>query len=939
VGTELVGRDREVALLTGLVAEVAAGRGRSVWIEGEPGIGKSTLLAAGLAQARPLGCEVFWESADQARQRFPLWVLLDCLRVGSRSTDAVRAEIAGLLRGEGSTGLTPADTTAVVAERLLGLVDRLCAASPVLLVVDDLHWADEASLEIWGRLHRAVHQLPLLLVAASRPVTARPELAALRDRLTGPDTVLTMLRPLTAGQAVDVVGHLVDAAPGPRLRRLAGEAGGNPLYLRELVDALLREEGVRVASGVAELVGPKVRRPASLTAAIARRLRFLSEPASATVQVAALLGSEFPVEHLRVATGRGGAELTEVVTEAVAAGVLAEAGSGDRLVFRHGLIQQALYEEIAPPVRAGLHRHVAQVLAEAGAPVERVAEQLLAAPKATDTWVVDWVTEVAPMLIYRAPRIAVDLLERVRETATADDPRLESLNTSQVIALFQLSRDEEAERLARSVLAGTRDPETAGRMAWTLGYILLRAIRSEEALAFTREALPGLTALWTARVRALQALILTQLGTDRVAEAEATARQAEAEGGLAGDPFAVGYALHSRSLVTSRHHRDPAATLTVIDKGLAVLGDQAETTDLRLLLLGNRITALDNLGRLADGDRAIGEAVTLAERIGMPQRQAMNRMIATEHYFLGGRWDDALAELDAVSELLPSGPLWLLLRHGNAALIAAHRDERAVAEAHLREVAHLELEGTALRSYGLSLLGAQALFAERDGDPARALALLLTGLAPDEMVSEDALLWQSEVIRLALMTGEVATARTATDACVREYELTPTPIRQAAVEHCRALTAADPDLLRTAADRYESIGLPLFRAQALESAAVLSARDGDTGAAHAAYLEAVDGYSQLGAAWDIMRADSRLRPLGVRRGTRGPRRRPATGWRALTSIEVRVAELVAAGRSNPDIAGELLLSRRTVQGHVSHILAKLGAQSRVDIAREAVHHS
>src|SRR5438034_6483384 len=136
----LVGRDREVAQLADLVAEVAAGRGRSVWVEGGPGIGKSALLAAGLADATRLGCEVFWEAADEARQRFPLWVLLDCLRVGSRSTDPMRVEIASLLRGEGSMGLTPADTTAVVAERLLVLVDRLCAVSPVLLVVDDLHW-------------------------------------------------------------------------------------------------------------------------------------------------------------------------------------------------------------------------------------------------------------------------------------------------------------------------------------------------------------------------------------------------------------------------------------------------------------------------------------------------------------------------------------------------------------------------------------------------------------------------------------------------------------------------------------------------------------------------------------------------------------------------------------------------------------------------------
>ena len=88
------------------------------------------------------------------------------------------------------------------------------------------------------------------------------------------------------------------------------------------------------------------------------------------------------------------------------------------------------------------------------------------------------------------------------------------------------------------------------------------------------------------------------------------------------------------------------------------------------------------------------------------------------------------------------------------------------------------------------------------------------------------------------------------------------------------------------------------------------------------------------AAWDVLRADSRLRALGVRRGSRGPRRRPPTGWEALTPTEVRIAELVAAGRSNPDIAGDLLLSRRTVQSHVSHILAKLGAQSRVGIARE-----
>ena len=94
----------------------------------------------------------------------------------------------------------------IVIPALPAFLDELGMGGTVA-VIDDLHWADEASLAVWGRLHRAVHQLPLLLVAAARPVAARPELAALRDSLTGPDTVVTTLRPLTAGQAVDVVGR------------------------------------------------------------------------------------------------------------------------------------------------------------------------------------------------------------------------------------------------------------------------------------------------------------------------------------------------------------------------------------------------------------------------------------------------------------------------------------------------------------------------------------------------------------------------------------------------------------------------------------------------------------------------------------------------------------------------------------------------------------
>jgi DNA-binding NarL/FixJ family response regulator len=105
--------------------------------------------------------------------------------------------------------------------------------------------------------------------------------------------------------------------------------------------------------------------------------------------------------------------------------------------------------------------------------------------------------------------------------------------------------------------------------------------------------------------------------------------------------------------------------------------------------------------------------------------------------------------------------------------------------------------------------------------------------------------------------------------------------------------------------------------------------------ARTALTDAVAAYRELSADWDIRRADARLRQLGVRRGPRSVRRRPTTGWAALTPTEERVASLVAEGRSNPDIAAELLLSRRTVQTHVSNILTKLGYSSRIEIAREA----
>ena len=159
----LVGRDSELATLVSLMREAAAGRGASVLIEGEPGIGKSTLVRAALAEAAEAGCEVFWGAGDELGQALPLLPLLEGLRVREPSADPRRNTVVRLLRGEvaADRGM---DVSAALAEQLLALVAEQCAAAPTILVVDDLQWADQASITLWGRLARSVRQAPLLLV-------------------------------------------------------------------------------------------------------------------------------------------------------------------------------------------------------------------------------------------------------------------------------------------------------------------------------------------------------------------------------------------------------------------------------------------------------------------------------------------------------------------------------------------------------------------------------------------------------------------------------------------------------------------------------------------------------------------------------------------------------------------------------------------------------
>src|SRR5437763_5930471 len=180
---DFVGRARELGELRDRIADLNQGRGCVVWIEGEPGIGKSALVTEAIGPSGGGRIRVLRATGDELGQRWPLWLIMDCLAVTPRSPDPRRRELVGARYGNRrpGQGWEPVDPLPAPADRILGLVGELCAEGPLVLVLEDLQWADEASLLVWRNLVKLTRKVPLMLVGVCRPVPKREELDYLRE--------------------------------------------------------------------------------------------------------------------------------------------------------------------------------------------------------------------------------------------------------------------------------------------------------------------------------------------------------------------------------------------------------------------------------------------------------------------------------------------------------------------------------------------------------------------------------------------------------------------------------------------------------------------------------------------------------------------------------------------------------------------------------------
>jgi ATP/maltotriose-dependent transcriptional regulator MalT len=462
-GDSLIGRDRELEQLRGLVRAVRDGAAVTVLIEGEAGIGKTRLLASLLDAAREQCVTVFHGAAHPLEHTRPFGPLIDALDLRPGSSDPRRAAIGRLLTGQDApppgSGPAAGQLQFRAVEDIIDLIELLTDQGPVLLALDDLHWAESSTLLAVRWIMRRLTAAPLLLAATLRPSPQSPDLAQLLDDATQLRSDRIELKPLGDEQVEALVRAELGVPAGETLTGVVGRAAGNPLWVMELLRALATE-------GLLDLTGPRAEVLSGDLPDSIRQLVALPERTVAALRTASLLGEAFSLTDMAAVTGRRVIDLVDDLGPAFEARLVAD--HRGVLVFRHQLVRDAIYEQIPEAARVALHREAAQALADTGAPLSKVASHLVLGAVAPDPEAAHSLRLAAEEAAPRAPGVAVELLHRAEELLPPDDPGRDAVLATLVENLLRIGQISRGAAIAEEVLGRPHAAEIDQPLRFTL---------------------------------------------------------------------------------------------------------------------------------------------------------------------------------------------------------------------------------------------------------------------------------------------------------------------------------------------------------------------------------------------------------------------------------------------------------------------------------------
>lgn len=957
VPAELVGRDHEMARLTEVLDRAPEQGLRVVRIQGEPGIGKTRLLEELCRRAETLGQGTVVGTAVELERALPLHPFVEAFEIRPDNDDPLRRQLGQLLLGEApSSVIEPQQLILKAIEQFLELVEEASATRPLLLCLDDLQWADEASLALVQRLTKRLSYEPITVVLAHRDAAGARTVDALVAQLPREMLVELPLGPLSGEGALALAGATAMTMLTSDVQTQLERANGNPFFIIELVSLLGQPEA---PGGVRQERDPQASSP--ITATVLHHVDSLAPAAAKILELGAILGSPFSIRDLAAVAGSAAAQLAAPLEEACRAGLLDETTDGIR--FRHDLVREAIYTNIPGPARSALHLEAGRALARVGASAVKIAKHMEVGAQTGDHDAVEWLRQAGRDHLHRAPVLALELFEKA--VALADDhyEERDELLTELAVASLWGGQPARGEELARRMLMRTRDPDLLATLRSTLFRSLLVQGRAFEFGSLSEEELSVLPEHARARVLAEAAYFMAEARHDPHAESHAdgsgssnlaadvwdrsTDRQTQAES-LAREALVLGERLEDEptqclSLCAMSSVLDTRGAFSgalELSRRAVDIAERAESDE------AHRYTPHFNLGmqllltdQVEAAEKVVLTGLQRAEAAGVMSAIPLYQHLLARIYFVTGRWDDAVAQWEAaisLGEEIGTKMIVSDVAPAFLAQIALHRGDVRAAEKFTRSAETGSRQQDPAGSASPLSLWPGMLLLEATGhlQQAASLAASIHNVARAQRWLAVYRVVGVDLARVFGAVSERGLADGVVDAMDRLALGADSSSTRAAALLARGLAYHDRESLSLSVATYMGSPLVFERAASFEAAGAALVESGGVDEGADLLLRAVEAYEELGAARLVSRVDAQLRhakrPRRLRRATR-----PATGWEALTKTEVRVAALVGEGMSNPAIARELYISPRTVHAHMSHIFTKLNVRSRAQVAVEA----